>query len=176
MAEAITLRMMTVDDTDDVIRWRNSEAVSSHFIYRKPLTREDHLNWIKNGVETGKVVQFIIVETETQKSLGSVYMRDIDHTHQKAEFGIFIGEDIARGKGYGTIATSLILKYAFEELNLNKVMLRVFADNLSAIACYKKAGFVEEGCFREDVWIDGKPHDIVFMGILKSEWGKINEA
>lgn len=176
MNEAIYLRVMTEADTDDVVRWRNSNSVSSHFVYRKPLTREDHLNWIETQVKTGRVAQFIIVEAETQKALGSVYLRDIDNTHHKAEFGIFIGEDSARGKGYGTIATSLILEYAFKELKLNKVFLRVFADNPQAIACYKKAGFVEEGVFCEDVWIDNKPYDMVFMRILRSEWGKNNES
>lgn len=166
----ITIRPITVEDTANVIRWRNNPAVLANFIYQKPFTEEDHLNWLNTKVFTGDTAQFIIEETASKTPIGSVYLRDIDKVHQKGEFGIFIGEDLARGKGYGTLATKLILQYAFQELKLNKVFLRVFADNPSAIACYKKAGFVEEGLFRADVWINGQPRDMVFMGLLRSEW------
>jgi UDP-4-amino-4,6-dideoxy-N-acetyl-beta-L-altrosamine N-acetyltransferase len=166
----IIIRPITLDDTDNIIKWRNNPQVSENFIYRKGLTREDHIYWMKNKVETGKVAQFIIVEKESGKDIGSVYLRDIDYNYSKAEFGIFIGDEDAHGKGYGTQATMHILEYAFSELKLNKVFLRVFSYNAGAIRCYEKAGFTNEGCFRQDVIIDGKPYDIVFMGFLKSEW------
>lgn len=166
----IKIRPITVEDTADIIRWRNNPSVYSHFIQRAPLTEQDHLYWLENKVNTGLVKQFIIVEVATNTSIGSVYLRDIDTTHKKAEFGIFIGEDCARNKGYGGIATKLILQYAFEQLKLNKVFLRVFADNPIAISCYEKAGFEKEGLFKEDVIIDGVPYDMVFMGLLKANW------
>ena len=166
----VRIRLLTEEDTDNIIRWRNSPAVKEFFIYRAKLTAEDHMNWIETKIKMGKVVQFIIEECKTDCPVGSVYLRDIDALHQKAEFGIFIGEESVRGKGYGTQAAELILAYAFEELKLNKVFLRVFANNPRAIASYSKVGFVQEGVFRDDVWIDGKPYDMVYMGILKSEW------
>ena len=55
-------------------------------------------------------------------------------------------------------------------MGLNKEFLRVFAKNHRAIASYTKVGFVQEGVFRDDVFIDGKPYDMVYMGILKSDW------
>ena len=56
---------------------------------------------------------------------------------------------------------------------LNKIFLRVFKENLSAIKCYKNCGFLEDGTFREDVLVDGKYRDIVFMSILKAEWNEL---
>lgn len=175
MNTGIYIRPITREDTENIIKWRNSPEVTENFIYRTPLTVENHLQWMKNKVETGEVAQFIIVEKDGEKPIGSVYLRDIDRNHKKAEFGIFIGESSTRGKGYGTQATRLILDYAFKELDLNKVMLRVFAYNNGAIKCYEKAGFTKEGCFRQDVIIDGVAYDIIFMGILKSEWEKGRE-
>lgn len=176
MKTGIYIRPITIEDTENIVKWRNSPEVTVNFIYRTQLTAESHLQWMKNKVETGQVAQFIIVEKEGEKPIGSVYLRDIDTVNKKAEFGIFIGENSTRGKGYGTQATKLILDYAFKELDLNKVMLRVFAYNKGAIKCYEKAGFTNEGCFRQDVIIDGVAYDIIFMGILKSEWeeGKYN--
>ena len=170
MKQSIGIRFITKEYTEHILRWRNAPSVIEHFVYRKPLTKEEHLRWLETQVATGKVAQFIIEETESKKPIGSVYLRDIDTIHQKAEFGIFIGDDAVRGKGYGTQATFLILQYAFEKLELNKVTLRVFAKNQRAIHCYKKVGFIEDGRFRDDVYIDGEFHDMVFMSILKKEW------
>lgn len=164
------IRKIEKSDTENILRWRNSDGVAKNFIYRKPLTRQEHENWLDTHIASGRVAQFIIEEADNNLSVGSVYLRDIDHNHKKAEFGIFIGEEAARGKGHGTQATFLMLQYAFEELSLNKVFLRVFAHNENAIKCYLNAGFKKEGLFRDDVLIDGKFYDIMFMSILKNEW------
>ncbi len=162
----IYLRPMTYDDTEDIVNWRNSDGVRKNFIYQALFTRESHENWIKTMVETGKVVQMMICEIATDKAVGSVYIRDIDTTHHKAEYGIFIGESKARGKGYGSAAARLMIRYCFEELNLHRLFLRVYADNIQAIRSYEKAGFVKEAYLRDDVCIEGKYKDIVLMGII----------
>lgn len=163
----IYLRMMTYDDTEKIVEWRNSDSVRKRFIYQGLFTKEGHENWIKTMVETGKVVQMIICETGTDKAVGSVYVRDIDKTHHKAEYGIFIGEKDARGKGYGTAAAKLMIQYCFDELMLHRLFLRVYAENERAIRSYEKAGFVKEAHLRDDVYIDGEYKDIILMGILK---------
>ena len=172
MNKNVKIRPMTESDTANIVRWRNTPSVYEHFIYRTPLTEEAHLNWLHNRVETGDVAQFISVDTESGEDVGSVYLRDIDNDNKKCEYGIFIGEDSCRGKGIGSAAARLALEYAFEELKMNRVFLRVFADNKQAVRSYEKAGFKYEGTFRDDVIIDGTPYDMVFMAILKSEWEK----
>ena len=61
-----------------------------NFIYQELFTRQSHEHWIRTHVETGDVVQMIICDLEGDKPLGSVYIRDIDRHHNKAEYGIFI--------------------------------------------------------------------------------------
>jgi RimJ/RimL family protein N-acetyltransferase len=166
----VLIRPVTEQDTDKIILWRNSPAVQNNFIYRVPLTREAHLGWLKNQVRAGQVAQFVIYSKAIEKDVGSVFLRNIDHKNQKAEFGIFIGEDFARGKGIGSHAARLILQYGFENLNLNRIFLRVFARNIGAINAYKKAGFVQEGLLRQDVIIDGEKEDMVLMSVLRTEY------
>lgn len=165
----IYLRPMTWDDTDLIVRWRNSDAVRLNFIYQEPFTREGHENWIRNMVETGKVVQMIICETKDDTPLGSVYIRDLDRQHNKAEYGIFIGEESARGRGVGTAAARLMLEYCFQEEKLHRVFLRAFASNARAIRSYEKAGFVREGLLRDDVCIEGEYRDIVWMAAVNPD-------
>lgn len=163
----IYLRPMTIEDTDLIIKWRNADAVRRNFIYQKLFTRESHEQWIRTMVETGKVVQMIICLKEGDIPVGSVYIRDIDHTHHKGEYGIFIGEEAARGCGIGTEAAKQMIQYAFSELRLHKLFLRAFADNPQAIRSYEKAGFIQEAYLKDEVCIDGQYRDMVFMAIIK---------
>lgn len=162
----IYLRLMMREDTELIVAWRNSEAVRRNFIYQELFTREGHESWIRNMVDTGRVVQMIICDTDTDRPLGSVYIRDIDRHHNKAEYGIFIGEPDARGRGVGTAAARLMLRYCFEEQRLHRVYLRVLAENLQAIRSYEKAGFAREGCLKGDVCIGGEYRDIVWMAAV----------
>ncbi|UCC69229.1 MAG: GNAT family N-acetyltransferase [Armatimonadota bacterium] len=74
------------------------------------------------------------------------------------------------GKGYGTEVTQLILRYAFETLELHRVHLRVTAYNVRARRCYEKAGFRIEGILRKSFQVDGEWQDDVLMAILREEW------
>lgn len=165
----IYLRRMTYQDTDRIVAWRNSPQVRKNFIYQELFTRESHENWIRTQVETGHVIQTVICDLETDRPLGSVYIRDIDRQHQKAEYGIFIGEADARGRGVGTAAAKLMLRFSFEEAGLHRVYLRALAENKQAIRSYEKAGFCKEGLLRDDVCIAGVYRDIVWMAALAPE-------
>ena len=154
-------------DTDLIIAWRNREDVRRNFIYREPFTRQGHENWVNTMIRPGRAVQMIIVDSADDAPLGSVYIRDIDRGHLKAEYGIFIGVPQARGRGIGTAAARLMLRYCFEEEGLHRIYLRALAGNRQAIRSYEKAGFVREGCLREDVCIDGEFYDIVWMAAIR---------
>lgn len=172
----IYLRPITRDDTQLIVEWRNSDAVRSRFIYRKPFTPEGHERWLETMVDTGKAIQMIICDSQTDRPLGSVFIRDVDREHSKAEYGIFIGEADARGRGIGTAAAKLMLRYCFQEEKLHRVFLRVLADNLRAIGSYEKAGFSREAYLRESVFLDGAYRDVILMSVLDWEWRKNNAA
>jgi UDP-4-amino-4,6-dideoxy-N-acetyl-beta-L-altrosamine N-acetyltransferase len=164
----VFLRKMEESDTDNIIAWRNSDAVRPHFIYQGLFTRESHLNWKQTMVDTGKVDQFIICDIETEEPLGSVYIRDIDMSHKKGEYGIFLSPDAPRGKGIGTDTAKLAIDYAFETRKLHRLFLRVYADNIPAIRSYEKAGFDREALLKDDVLVNGEYRDIVLMAAINN--------
>lgn len=164
----IYLREMTDEDTELIVKWRNERFVRRNFIYQKPFTVEGHRSWVETMVKTGKVVQFMIC-TKEDKPVGSVYLRDIDREHSKAEYGIFIGEKDTLGCGYGTQAAKLMLSYAFKELKLHKVMLRVLAGNERAKRSYEKAGFVQEAYLKDEVRLENGFKDVILMACFAPE-------
>lgn len=95
--------------------------------------------------------------------------------HREAWVGIGLGEKEFWGKGYGTDAMRLALRFAFQELNMFRVSLDVFEYNPRAIRSYEKAGFVLEGRSRQSICRDGKRYDLLIMGILRDEWFSMNK-
>lgn len=164
----IYLRLMEQEDTDLIVKWRNEDFVRKNFIYQKPFTKEGHLHWMETMIKTGKVVQFIIC-TKEKRPIGSVYLRDIDMVHRKAEYGIFIGEKDVLSKGCGTEAAKLMIRYAFDILKLHKLMLRVFAGNERARKSYINAGFIQEAYLKDDVYLDGGYRDVILMAVINPE-------
>ena len=104
--ERVLLRPITPEDTPLIVKWRNTESVRRNFIFRGPFTAEVHTRWMETKVASGEVLQYIIVDKETGESVGSVYFRDVNRENRSAEYGIFIGEEAARGNGLGCWRTT----------------------------------------------------------------------
>ncbi len=160
----VSLRLMTRDDTDLIVKWRNNERVRSNFVYRETFTPQIHEKWIEDKIETGEVVQLIICENSRDlRPVGSVYFRDIDPDEKTAEYGIFIGEDDAIGKGYGNETAVLATDYARDHMGLKEVILRAFTFNEAAIRSYKHAGFVPFKDLPGVECSDGQKNDMILM-------------
>lgn len=113
---------------------------------------------------------FVIVTLEEDKMIGTCSIENINYINRTGTLGIFIGDEAARNKGYGTEAIKLILDYGFNYLNLNNIYLQVMSFNERAISCYKKCGFKEFGRRRKCRFIDGKYYDVIYMDILQEEF------
>lgn len=163
-------RPISYDDTDMVLKWRNSEEVNRNFLYRNEVTREDHIGWLNSKVATGKVIQFIIIEKENQRPIGSVYFRDIDADMKQAQYGIFIGETDAKGRGYGSETAVRMVKYFFEEMCYHRLYLKVLARNTTAIKSYERAGFRVDESTDYGEHIDQVNEKVIYMAITRDQY------
>ncbi|WKZ40312.1 MAG: GNAT family protein [Anaerolineales bacterium] len=117
---------------------------------------------------------FNIRALEDDRLLGETDLDITSWASRDAFVGIGIGDRADWGRGYGTDAMQLILRYAFAELNLHRVSLSVFEYNPRAIRSYEKCGFRIEGRRRSALLKDGKRWDMFYMGILLEEWMELN--
>lgn len=124
--------------------------------------------------EIGSMHFFMIQRLEDDRKIGLINLSGFNWLVGNAWVGIGIGERDLWGKGYGTDAMRIILRYAFTELNLNRVTLDLFEINHRGLTSYKKAGFREEGRSPKVLSIAGEYYDLIFMGILRSEWEALN--
>lgn len=113
---------------------------------------------------------FSIRTLDADKLIGFIALDGINWTDRDSYVAIGIGEPDFWGRGCGTDAMRLMLRYAFTELNLHRISLNVYAYNQRAVRSYEKCGFQHEGCIREFVLRDGHRSDMLHMGILRTEW------
>lgn len=114
--------------------------------------------------------EFRIRTLEDDRLVGFVAIVGIEWPNRHGWVAIGLGDPRDRGRGFGTEAMGLALRYAFHELGLHRLSLDVIADNQPAIALYRRLGFVEEGRLRERVLRDGQRLDLLYMGLLAQDW------
>lgn len=119
--------------------WRNSHDVAK-FFQIPHIDEQTHRGWLKSmeTVPPKTVAFFIFVNDEP---VGVTYFHSIQYQHNCCDWGIYVHEKEARGKGIGTLVLQKCLLYAREVLGLRKVFLEVLSDNPAGIHLYEKLGF-----------------------------------
>jgi RimJ/RimL family protein N-acetyltransferase len=129
--------------------------------------------WIEKHYENEANYAFTIRTLDNDRVIGGIGLDGIRWTHRDCFVGIGLGDREFWGKGYGTDAMRIILRYAFTELNLQRVSLDVFEYNQRGVRSYEKAGFVFEGRKRGLILREGRRWDVIYMGILREDWLKL---
>lgn len=108
--------------------------------------------------------------------IGHCGLHSLNEEARHCELSIEIGDRAYWGRGYGRDTIHLLLTYAFDHMNLERVWLTTHSENERAIRCYRACGFVEEGRLRQHLYIGGHYVDRVIMGILRSEMKPTTDA
>lgn len=164
-------------DSKKIAGWRtNSEylRLADGDIARQ-FSVENIKKWLEGEELADSWVFFIIQTKDTDEAIGEISLGGFKGRHSNVFVGISIGDPQNWGKGYGTDAMRLILKYGFGILNLHHISLTVFENNPRGVRSYEKAGFKMEGAQRQFLNRDGRRWDMYRMGILKSEWLEITQ-
>ncbi len=166
----VYLRALDRSEASIILPWVNDQRVIRNLLIHRPTSLAAEEAFIESVTRSDTDVVMGICERSTDRLIGACGLHRIDSRNRHAMYGIFIGEADARGKGYGTEVTSLMVGYGFATLNLNRVWLHVYEDNKGAIRAYEKVGFRLEGVLRQDNFREGRYGNTVVMGILRSEW------
>ena len=172
MGDQIYLRPLEMSDIEDeYLQWLNDVELSE-FIpsMRFPATQQNVEKYVSEALQDENIVFLAIVEKETGKHVGNIKLGPIRWIDRRAEYGRFIGDPDARSKGVGSEAVRLILRYAFEVLNLYKVTAKCVAPNKAAIRSNEKNGLAVESVLKEHQYLRGRFEDIMVMGITRDTY------
>lgn len=169
--QRLDLCPLSKGDARKCLVWMNDQEVTQFISKYLPVHENEQEEWLANlGKQKEHDIVLAIVTKEGGAHIGNIGLHGIKPKDRVATIGIAIGDKTCWSKGYGTEAITVLLGYAFNQLNLRKVCLSVFDFNARAAACYKKCGFKEEGRKVEQYYRNGKYRDETLMAVFKRDW------
>jgi len=169
----IRLRANERSDLPKFVEWLNDPEVRRYLSMSLPISQAAEEQWFENMLKRPPEEQSLGIEIKDGDGwhlIGNCSIFDINRRARSAEVGLFIGDKSCWNKGYGTEVMRLLLRYGFGTLNLNRIFLRVDAENMGGIRAYEKAGFIHEARLRESDFREGSYCDDLIMSVLRSEW------
>lgn len=171
--EKIILRPLRKEtDLEKSLKWVNDQNVTQFLGMYLPQSFQQEEEWFDN-LKNRKNDIIVAIETHDKKFIGTTGLHNIDGKNRRATFGIIIGEKTYWGKGLGTEVLMLLLKYAFNTLNLHKVCSFLLALNERSLKMHLKCGFKEIGRRKEQFFRDGKYEDEILLEIFREDWARV---
>lgn len=174
--ELVNLRAIKEEDIKIAVEHNSDPEIACNADFSAPLPQsaENLKEWLEEmRKKSNRYKGFnLAIETKDGKFIGTCGAFHMDRKNRVAQVGIGIGNKDYLGKGYGTEAMKLLVEFLFDEYNVNKVKLGVFAFNERAIKSYEKCGFKNEAVLREILYRFGKYHDMINMAILREDYYK----
>lgn len=136
----VELHPLQYTDIELLRSWRNKDNIRSYYIYQKLISFEEQLVWWQNYKNNENDYTFLIQPKNSNTKIGAIALYNI--CEKEAEFGrLMIGNEQYRGQGMALEACKLILQFGFTQLSLERIYLKVLAENIIAKNIYRKAGF-----------------------------------
>lgn len=169
IGERLYLSPINSEDIEQYVKWMNDFDTAKGIDQIKRMvsltSEKEYLEEVSH-----KEYNFSIINSETDRLMGSISLHKIDLIDRTAELGIFIGEESDRSKGYGSEAIKLLLDYGFNQINLNNIMLKVYSFNERAQKSYAKCGFKVFGIWKNSHYFNGSYCDEIFMNISREDF------
>jgi len=172
----VRLRALEITDLEREYEWVNDRDVIRYLTIRYPMSRADEERFLRDRPANGFANLTLGIETKEGVHIGNMGLHQAQPEDRKAGLGIMIGDKGYWSNGFGTDAIVTLLRFAFHEMNLNRVWLQVLEFNERAMACYTKCGFREEGRLRQHQFTEGRYWDTIVMGVLREEFEALHGA
>ena len=170
----LILRKFTMQDAADIFEYASDERISQYMTWDPHKTVDDSRGFIKMIMEkysSDEAGEWAIILKESGKLIGSLGIPWCDMKNSRAEIGYVISRNYW-GQGIMPEAAGRILKFLFEEMELNRVECCHFLPNEKSGRVMQKLGMTFEGIAREKIFAKGIYWDTKQYAILRSDWMK----
>jgi RimJ/RimL family protein N-acetyltransferase len=164
----VRLRAREPDDEPLAYEYFNDPEVTEFLSIRYPTSHRQEREILDRFIDYGSA-DFAIETLAERRYLGGCSLSVIRPELRRAELGIVLGDKSYWDGGYGTDTMRLLCRFGFEEMNLHRIELVVFEENVRARHVYEKVGFKVEGAFRDGWYQAGRYQDLILMGLLEGE-------
>lgn len=173
-SEDVVLRTLELSDCKQYyLDWLNDKNINQYLETRwSEQTLESIRVFVKSIRESTHSYLFAILYEN--RHVGNIKIGPIHPIYKFADISYFIGDRSVWNKGIATKAIRLIVKFGFEELNLNRIEAGAFEQNIGSQKALLKNGFIREAIYRKKFFLENSDEycDIYHYAILKEDWQK----
>ncbi|WP_222599480.1 GNAT family N-acetyltransferase [Aquibacillus kalidii] len=164
------VKLIPYSDKHDMqtIKWLKDPEVYLSFGLTRRITLNSHREWVKSLKNT---LIWAIYDVDNFKHQGNIILK-IDVPENSAYLQIYIGNGKYRNKKIGYNSMKCVINFAFNFLDISKLWLHVFPDNVKAINLYMKLGFNIEATEKLSHYYNGEYKDQMRYSLLKMYWVK----
>ena len=166
----IYLRALEPEDLEFVYAIENDENIweVSNTItpYSKFLIRQ-YLENAHQDIYEAKQLRLVICKKGNSEAIGLIDLFDFDAKNKRAGVGIIIQNDVDRNNGFGKQALSLVINYAFEQLQLHQLYANIGTENKASESLFTTFGFEKIGVKKDWNFINNAFHDEAVYQLIK---------
>lgn len=171
----VNLTSVSEESLEQLRVWRNMPELRRYFREYRLISAEMQKAWFSRMSDDPAQINFEIRAIQTNENchlIGHCGLYYINWINRTAEFGIYIGDNEFRGGGFGSDALRTLIRYGFQDLNLNRIWGEVYGNN-KAIEIYRHIGFRDEGVLREAYFCDGRYWDSYMIAMIRSDYEQL---
>jgi RimJ/RimL family protein N-acetyltransferase len=166
----VTLRSIEKKDLPLLQKWSNDPEVQYWLGgWHTPTSEIVMENWLSR-ISNDNLNLRLAIDHHDIGLVGTANLVDINFKDRNAFHGMFIGEKDVRGTGIGVDVVFAIMRYAFEELGLNRLDGSIIEYNSSSLKLYEGCGWKQEGLLREWYWRKNRYWNKLLVGITREEY------
>lgn len=169
----VVLRAVEEKDLELLRELTNDPEIENMVVgYAYPVSEKQQEIWYEKHLKTDDPLRWMI-DTEKDGTVGTVTLGGFDWKNRAAHLtGIKLKTELITDSGIAVDALYTVVKYGFDELNLNRIEGSYLDYNKQSMAMNRMVGFKDEGCFRQAVYKNGEYHDLIPTAILKEDYLK----
>ncbi|MCX6283406.1 MAG: GNAT family N-acetyltransferase [Bacteroidetes bacterium] len=155
-SKSLQLRAVEPADIDLLYQWENDPSIWRVSNTLTPYSRfqiEEYVMNVQNDIYSSRQLRLMIVGNEgdlKDRAIGAIDLFDFDPFHMRAGIGILVREEFRRNR-YASEALELLIRYAFEVLNLRQLYSNITPENTASVSLFEKYGF--ERCGIKKDWV-----------------------
>lgn len=173
--DGIALRALEREDLSSLRDWRNIPDFRKNFREFRELNIDDQLSWFESlQSKKGTDFMFSIIDEDTGELLGACGLLYTNWIARYADVSFYIGKDKAYidSKGIAKAAANILINYAFDILNLNKIWMELYSFDKKKIEFFQKFSFKVDGVLRQNTFHQGKYEDSLILSLLRCDYEK----
>ncbi len=136
----LEIRRINEGDSELILEWRNHNSVQQNSFNNKLIAMEEHRKWFDIKLKDNNCFMYMV---ENEKLPCAIVRYDVCLEKKEAVVSITVAPTF-QGRGIGAKALDVTEENLHKVTNVDKIIAKVYSDNIPSLKIFKKSNYVEK--------------------------------